>query len=320
MERLKDSSASPLVSVIILYYKRCETIQETLDSVQRQDYPNREIILIDNHSEDALKELIRTKYPECRLFELPKNVGVCAGRNVGIRNAEGQFLVFLEDDVSFSSPFELSKMMTVWEAHPEVQVLALQVCDPDTGRLRLREWCHPHYWKEFSESEFETWWFGEGASAFRRIVFDLCGPYYEPLFYGAEGDDLVIRLINQGFRILHAPQVCVGHRASDTGRSLERQYYYFTRNYFWIAYKDFRLVDSLRYLLPKLMMMSYFTICTRAYGPFLRGVWDGIRGLKAVRKDRTPASPATIQYLRELGKRRPNLFVRFARHKEAPLL
>ena len=297
----------PLVSVIILYYKRSETIQETLNSVSRQDYPNREIIIIDNHSEDDLKDIIEAKYPECRLFELPKNVGACAGRNAGIHRAQGQFLVFLEDDVSFSSPFELSKMMKVWQAHPEVQVLALQVCDPDTGKLRLREWCHPRYWKEFSESEFETWWFGEGASAFRRMVFDLCGPYYEPLFYGAEGSDLVIRLFNQGFRILHAPQIRVGHRASKKGRSSERQYYYFTRNYFWIAYKDFHLIDGVRYLFPKLMMMAYFTIRTGAYGPFFRGVWDGIRGLKAVRKDRTPASPATIRYFRQLEKWRPNL-------------
>jgi len=316
----QDSSASPLVSVIILYYKRRETIEETLDSVQRQDYPNCEVIVVDNHSEDDLSDLIRRKYFHYRLFELPENVGACAGRNVGVRNAKGQFLVFLEDDVSFRSQFEVSKMMSVWEAHPETQVLAFQVCDPDTGDLRLREWCHPRYWKEFSESEFETWWFGEGACAFRRTVFDLCGTYYEPLFYGAEGDDLVIRILNQGFRILHTPQVRVGHRASKTGRSIGRQYYYFTRNYFWIAYKDFRLWDGVRYLIPKLAMMCYFTLRSSAYGALLRGIRDGLRGLRAVRKDRTPANGATMRYLRELGKSRPTLFMRLARHKAAPQL
>jgi GT2 family glycosyltransferase len=320
MEPTKDLSVYPLVSVIVLYYKRRETIEETLDSVQRQDYPNRELIVIDNHSQDDLGELISSQYPECRLFEMPENIGTCAGRNVGLSNARGQFLVFLEDDVSLCSAFELSKMMGVWEAHPEVHVLALQVCDPDTGQLRLREWCHPRYWREFSETEFETWWFGEGAVAFRRTVFDFCGPYYEPFFYGAEGDDLVIRLFNRGFRILHAPQVRVGHRASETGRSSERQFYYFTRNYFWTACKDFYLLDGLRYLVPKLLMMGYFAIRTGSYRPLLRGIWDGLKGVPAVRKQRSPASPATMRYLRELGKSRPNLFVRLARHKTAPQL
>lgn len=311
---------APLVSVIILYYKRTETIREVLDSVQRQDYLNREVIVIDNHSQDNLKQVVDSQYPQCRLLELPTNVGACAGRNVGIRHAQGEFLVFLEDDVSLSSPFELSKIIAAFQSHPDVHVLALKICDPDTGRLRLREWCHPRYWKESSELEFDTWWFGEGASAFRRIVFDRCGDYYEPLFYGAEGDDLVIRLFNCGFRILYAPQIRVGHRASDSGRTSERQYYYFTRNYFWIAYKDFHFVAAIRYLFPKLFMMTYFTCRTAAYVPFLRGIRDGIRGLRAIRQHRTPAQPATVRHLRLLGKYRPGLFVRLARHKVAPQL
>ena len=314
------ADGSPLVSVIVVYYKRRETIEETLDSIRRQDYPNREIIVVDNHSEDGLKEFVQASFSECRFLELPRNIGPCGGRNAGIRIAKGEFLVFLEDDVSFSSPFEISKMMKVWETHLDVQVLAFKVCDPETGKLRLREWCHPRYWKEFSESEFETYWFGEGASAFRREAFELCGPYYEPLFYGAEGDDLVVRLFNQGFRILYTPQVRVGHRASEKGRTSERQYYYFTRNYFWIAYKDFRVFEGVRYLLPKLMMMLYFTLRTGSYGPFFRGVWDGVRGLKTVRKDRTPANQKAIRNLAQLEKWKPNLFVRLSRHREAPQL
>src|SRR5580658_9908020 len=104
-ELTNNNSVTPLVSVIILYYKRAETIRETLDSVLRQDFPHLEIIVVDNHSQDGFAELIRTQYTRCRYIELPKNVGACAGRNVGLRTAAGEFLVFLEDDVSFSSPF-----------------------------------------------------------------------------------------------------------------------------------------------------------------------------------------------------------------------
>lgn len=310
----------PLISVVVLYYKRRETIEETLGSVLRQDYPNREIIVVDNHSQDDLATLIAARGHEIQLIELPENVGACAGRNAGIRAARGRIIVVLEDDVSFLSPFELSRIVRVFEDRPEYHVLAFQICDPDTGQLRLREWCHPRHWKQCAEVEFETLWFGEGASAFRREVFDDCGLYYEPFFYGAEGDDLVIRLLNGGFRILHAPQVRVGHRASEKGRSSHRQYYFYTRNYVWTAYKDYHLLAGARYLVPKLLMMLYFAVRSGSLGSFFRGLWDGVRGLGRIRDDRTPASGATIRYMAQLEKSRPNIWVRLGRHKTAPQL
>ena len=311
-------SELPLVSVVILYYKRRETIEESIDSVLAQDYPHVELIVVDNHSEDDIKQVAEQRGTRVNLIQLPINVGACAGRNVGLRAARGEFVAFFDDDVKFLSPFEITKITKMFQAHTGIHVLALQSCDPDTGALRLREWCHPRYWKEHAEAEFETSWFGEGMVAFRKGALDACGGYYEPLFYGAEGDDLVVRLFNRGYRILHAPQVRIGHRASDTGRSSYRQIYYFTRNYLWTAYKDFPIHAGIRYLLPKLAMMGFFAMRTRAFGAFFRGVWDGIKGLKMIRSDRTPATPSTRRYLADLEKWRPNLLVRLSRHREAP--
>ncbi|MGH9728847.1 MAG: glycosyltransferase family 2 protein [Candidatus Acidiferrales bacterium] len=313
-----SKSEQPLVSVVILYYKRRETIEESIDSVLAQDYPRVELIVVDNHSEDDIRQVVEQRGTRVNLIQLATNMGTCAGRNVGLRAAHGEFVAFFDDDVKFLSPFEVTKITKMFQAHAAIQVLALQSCDPDTGELRLREWCHPRYWKEHAEAEFETSWFGEGMVAFRKDALDACGGYYEPLFYGAEGDDLVVRLFNRGYRILHAPQVRIGHRASETGRSSYRQIYYFTRNYLWTAYKDFPIHAGIRYLLPKLAMMGFFAMRTRAFKAFFRGLWDGIKGLKMIRPDRTPATPSTRRYLADLEKWRPNLLVRLARHREAP--
>ena len=318
MSRQKPNSDRPLVSVVVLYYKRRETIEESVDSVLGQDYPNIDLIVVDNHSGDDIKTVIDKRGDSVRLIQLSENVGACGGRNAGFCASRGEIVVFLEDDVKFLTAFEISKMMNLFDMRPGIHVLAFQVCDPDTGKLRLREWCHPRSWKEHSESEFETTWFGEVSSAFRRDALDACGCYYEPLFYGAEGDDLVIRLFNRGFRILHAPQVRVGHRASERGRTAYRQYYYFTRNYFWMAYKDFPFFAGLRYLIPKIGMMGLFALRTGAFTAFLRGAWDGFTGLRKIHPDRTPANPSALGYLRELEKWRPNVFVRLSRHREAP--
>ena len=312
------SAALPLISIVILYYKRRETIAESIESVLRQDYPNREVIVVDNHSEDGLKQWLGVHGYDVKLIELPQNLGTCGGRNAGIRAARGSIVVCLEDDVSFLSAIELNKMVRVFEQHPDIHVLALKICDPDTGKLSLREWCHARSWKESAEYEFETNWFGEGASAFRREVFDTCGLYYEPLFYGVESHELIIRLMNGGCRILYTPHVRVGHRAAPSGRTPERQFYYYTRNYFWLAYKNHYFANGVRFLLPKLMMMFYFAFRTGNFRPFFRGVLHGITGLRQIRADRTRATKSTERYFAEIEKYRPSLAVRLARHRQQP--
>ena len=308
----------PLISVIILYYKRREHIEETIRSVVAQQYSAREIIVVDNHSEDGLRQLLEPFGTSIKLIELPENAGATGGRNAGIREAEGDILVFLDDDMSLRSPLDLTNVVDTFARRSDIHVLAFRVCDPDTGELRLREWCHPRHWKEYSEVEFETHWFCEGASAFRRRVFDRCGMYYEPLFYGAEGHDLAVRLLDAGFRILYSPQISTRHRAAKTGRTQKRQYFFFTRHFIWMAYKDYHPIDGLRFLLPKLVMMLYFAVRSGAYIPFAKGLWAGITGLGAVRRDRTPISRATVNYWSKLEELRPGLFVRLARHRTEP--
>lgn len=309
----------PLVSVIIVYYKRRDSIEESIRSALAQDYRNIEVIVVDNHSEDGLEQVLVEHGFRVQLIQLAENRGACGGRNVAFAAARGELVVSLEDDVSFSSPYEVSRVVAVFREHPEYHVIAFQICDPDTGQLRIREWCHPRYWKDYSDCEFETHWFGEGASAFRREVFEVCGGYYEPFFYGAEGDDMVIRILNHGFRILYTPQVRVGHRASEAGRNGDRQYYYFTRNYIWTAYRNYHLWEGVQYLVVKLLMMAFFTFRSGNFRPFFRGIRDGVTGIKAIRT-RAPATRETIAYLAALDARRPSIWLRLSRHRSAPQL
>lgn len=306
-----------LVSVIVLYYKRRSTIQETIESVLSQDYPHREIILVNNHSEDDLKTVVEPFLSEIHLIDLPNNLGACGGRNAGIRAAQGNILVFLDDDMSFASPFELSKIAKGMEQRPRTDVLAFRICDQE-GKIRIREWCHPRSWAEFADTEFETHYFCEGACAFRREVFEGCGLYYERLFFGAEGHDLAVRVLDGGFRVLYYPHVCVLHRAAAEGRTSERQVYHYSRNFIWMAYKDYRLLDGIRFVFPILLMMLYFAMRTGCFRPFLKGLWAGIRGLPQIRNERTPAKKETLLYWAQLEKFRPGLLVRLARHRTTP--
>lgn len=315
-----SNNGAPLVSVILLNYRRREALEQTLDSVLRQQYANREIIIVDNGSQRSLRDLVGGRDPTIQLIELPENRGAGGGRNVGIRIARGEIVITLDDDMSFASPCEIGKVVKTFEERPDIHVLAFQVCDAETGKVRLREWCHPRSWREFGESSFETHFFVEGACACRREVYERAGLYYEPLNVYCEGYDLALRILDFGFRILYAPTIQVFHRMSPVARPPERPYYLFTRNYIWIAYKDYGFLDGIRFLMPKLSMMLYFTLRSGRFLPFLKGFWDGFARLREIRRARTPVRRATVQYMAELDKHRPGLLFRLARHRTQPQL
>lgn len=309
---------SPRISIVILNYKRLNALKQSIQSALMQTYDNREIIVVDNHSEEDIAGLITSLDPGIKLIELPDNRGTCGGRNAGIRAAQGDIIITLDNDVHFASPFELAKVVAKYAARPDIHVLAFQMCEADTGNIRVREWCHARHWKDFGQTEFDTFYFVEGACAVRREVFAQAGDYYAPLFIGCEGHDLALRILDHGFRILYCPNVRVFHLMSTETRTSDRPFYFYTRNYIWIAFKDYRLLPGMAFLLPKLAMMFYFAIRTNKLRAFVRGLWHGIKGLPQAYADRTPVQRRTLKYLAELERWRPNLMLRLARHKAQP--
>ena len=91
-----------IVSVVIPVKNRPELIQETLRSVQQQTYPHWEAVVVDDRSTDGTRDAITSMAAEddrIRLFQRPKGKGgapVC--RNIGWRNAEGDYIIFLDSD------------------------------------------------------------------------------------------------------------------------------------------------------------------------------------------------------------------------------
>ena len=226
--------------------------------------------------------------------------------------AKGDIIITIDDDVVFEGVLEINKAVETFARHPDVHVLAFQLCDELTGAVRIREWCHPQSLATHGEAEFETNYFIEGACGILREVYETAGLYFEPLFYGCEGWDLGLRIIDRGFRILHAPQIRLRHLMSMSTevRTPERPFYFWTRNYIWIAYKDYPLFPGLTFLAQKLAMMLYFSIRSRQLAAYLRGLRDGCRRLPQIRRERTLIRPNTLNYVKELDKSRPGWWMR----------
>jgi glycosyltransferase involved in cell wall biosynthesis len=91
-----SSAFAELVSVVIPCYQQAQYVGEAIESVLAQTYPHLEVIVVDDGSTDNVGA-IASRYPGVRCIREP-NSGAAAARNAGIRNSNGDFLIFLDAD------------------------------------------------------------------------------------------------------------------------------------------------------------------------------------------------------------------------------
>ena len=87
-----------LVSIIILNYNAGELLLNCVESVLKTNYDNFEVIVVDNVSNDNSHKKCKEKFEKLILIENKKNYGYCEGNNIGIKNANGEFIVILNPD------------------------------------------------------------------------------------------------------------------------------------------------------------------------------------------------------------------------------
>ncbi len=90
---------SPLVSVVIPTYNRARDLSMALASVVQQTYPHWEALAVDNHSTDETEAMVRgLNDPRIRFLQIRNGGVIAASRNLGIREAAGEFVAFLDSD------------------------------------------------------------------------------------------------------------------------------------------------------------------------------------------------------------------------------
>lgn len=90
-------STTPKISVIIPCYNAERYIVSAISSVLAQNWPNLEIVVVDDGSSDRSAELICASFPEVRLVQ-QRNQGIAVARNHGIACAQGDWIAFLDAD------------------------------------------------------------------------------------------------------------------------------------------------------------------------------------------------------------------------------
>ena len=221
----------PLVSIIIPTKNNRTLLQKAIDSIQaRTSYDRYEILIVDNGSTDRdTVEYLASLPPGCQLHRWNERFNYSAINNFGVRHANGEQLLFVNDDVAVISPDWLTAMLEHAE-RPEVGAVGARLLYED-GRIqhagvvvginqgaanafrrRAGEATSPRLSDLVREVSAVT-----GACMMvRRQVFEAVGGFDEKLPVIFNDVDLCLRIRRDGYTVLYTPHAQLYHYEGST--------------------------------------------------------------------------------------------------------
>jgi len=206
----------PKVSIIILTYNAVSTLGEVFDkavySALNQDYPDIEVIVVDNGSSDDTFDYVKTRYKDkVMAVKLLKNYGYCLGNNLALKyvSSDSIYILFQNPDAILAKDY-VRKLIEVLEQIPDV--VAIQGLEVHSNKkwLRVGGFLNTagYYYIAEVRSQPSSRLCSEILFAFgaallvRRNVFEAVGGFSPEYFLYYDEADLGIRLRALGLRVL----------------------------------------------------------------------------------------------------------------------
>lgn len=290
------NSTSPTVgAVIITMGNRPEELRALIDSVAKQDGDPVQIAVVGNGSPvPEVPEGVRTT-------ELPENLGIPGGRNVGIEmfgpaGREVDILLFLDDDGLLARTDTAELCREAFTADPELGIVSFRIADPDTGETQRRHFPRLRASDPMRSSRVTT--FLGGANAVRTRVFADAGLLPADFFYAHEETDLAWRALNAGWQIDYRSDMVLYHPT--TAPSRHAVYHRMVaRNRVWLARRNLPLPLVPVYLGVWLLL----TLLRRPSGAALKAWFGGFKeGWTSSAGPRRPMKWRTVWRLTRLGR------------------
>ncbi|HLX11256.1 MAG TPA: glycosyltransferase family A protein, partial [Bacteroidota bacterium] len=114
----------PLVSIVLCTFNRARLVKRAIDSVLRQSYRNIELIIVDDGSTDGSEKVllnIAKRDARC-IFLRHANQGLARSRNVGWKNASGDFITFIDSDDEYK-PNHIRGRVRYFQSHRSVDLI-----------------------------------------------------------------------------------------------------------------------------------------------------------------------------------------------------
>ncbi|WP_371495809.1 glycosyltransferase [Kitasatospora sp. NBC_00374] len=284
-----------LGAVIITMGNRPAELNALIDSVRAQQGPEVELAVVGNGAPlPPLPEGVRS-------VELPENLGIPGGRNVGIElfgqdGRDVDAVLFLDDDGSLPLQDSARLLREAFTADPKLGIVSFRIADPDTGVTQRRHVPRLRASDPLHSSPVTT--FLGGASAVRSEVFSTAGQLPADFFYAHEETDLAWRALDAGWSIDYRADIVLHHPTTSPGRHAT-YLHNVARNRVWLARRN------LPALLVPLYLGTWFllTLARRPSGDAVKAWVGGFRaGWREPCGPRRPMRWRTVWRLTRLGR------------------
>ncbi len=272
------SSNTPFISIIIPHWNGIDILSECLDSIKQSSFSEKEIIVVDNASNDGSQDWIKDNHPDIILVENDQNYGYAGGCNRGANNASGEWLLFLNNDTVQETEW-LGYLAKAVEGKDNVAAVQPKIRNYYERKLfdyaggaggHLDLFCYPFAkGRIFLEQEedngqydkqAEIFWASGTAFMVKKIAFEAAFGFDETYFAHQEEIDLCWRLQLMGMHIVFEPNAVVYHKnAVSLPMYSFRKYYLNHRNSFFMMLTNYNLPLTL-YLLPVRFALELVTI------------------------------------------------------------
>lgn len=201
-----------LISIIIPYFNAGETVEETLLSALNQTYPNVEVIVINDGSDDKNTKIIETlknKYEFTLIHQ--KNIGLSGARNTGIKNCHADYFLPLDSDdtLNLNALMEFSKVK--FTSGISYIYSNLNLFGAEERLIRLTS---------YSDVGLLSKNILTCTALIKKSGWDKVNGYDESLKEGFEDWDFYLKLLNHGLRGLHLDKQLFNYRKSESLSSM----------------------------------------------------------------------------------------------------
>lgn len=240
----------PKIFIIIVNWNGKQDTLHCLTSLQKVDYPNYEIVIIDNGSKDDSVSVIRSQFPKLLVLENQTNLGFSGGNNVGIQYAlhhQADFVLLLNNDTEVSSDL-LEQFMLGFQQFPKAGVLGAKIylmqdkekLDHFGGDWNQKkaafDFIGLHALDENWDTAFCIDYVCGAAMMVKKEVFQQAGLLESRFFLIWEESDFCIRAKRKGYQIISYPPAKIWHKvsASFTGGKTHSTYFWWRNRLLWI--------------------------------------------------------------------------------------
>lgn len=226
----------PFVSVIVLNYNGLrfleEGLKECLDSVLMTNYPNFEVIFVDNGSTDSSVDFIRKNFKSIKVIKNDYNLGFSEGFNRGIKVSKGKYLALLSNDMIVDRAW-LKAVIKLMESEPQIGIASFKrivygtknLLDGIGGNLYLCGRARPVGAFEIDIGQYSTAredldYIG-GGIVIRRKTLEEVGLFDSDYIIFSEDVDLCYRVRKRGYKTVYVPNALTWHRGQVTLKGMD---------------------------------------------------------------------------------------------------